>query len=133
MVEWPRPFFLPLFTGVRGETVWKIGMGPESGLRKRPRGVEGVPIGHFLGAKKHGRDAFGYFQTVSEGVFSEVGVPDKIGLIYATESLCITTTCSPHSRGLMGSRSHPRSHMVAFYARSCKRTSENTPSTHSGE
>jgi hypothetical protein len=43
------------------ETVWKIGMGPESELRKRPRGVEGVPIGHFLGGKKHGRDAFGYF------------------------------------------------------------------------
>src|SRR5215217_4813090 len=50
-----------LFTQVRGETVWKIGMGPESGLRKRPRGVEGVPIGHFLDGNKHGQDAFGYF------------------------------------------------------------------------
>ena len=26
------------------ETVWKIGIGPETGLRERPRGVEGVPI-----------------------------------------------------------------------------------------
>jgi hypothetical protein len=43
------------------ETVWKFGMGPESGLRKWPRGVEGVPIGRLLAPKKGGRDAFSYF------------------------------------------------------------------------
>jgi hypothetical protein len=33
----PRPFlfFLPLFTEVRGETVWKIGISPEMGFRRR--------------------------------------------------------------------------------------------------
>src|SRR4051794_11859693 len=36
-------------------------MGPESGLRKWPRGVEGVPIGRLLAPKKGGRDAFSYF------------------------------------------------------------------------
>ena len=40
-----------IFTPVRGETVWKFGMGPERGLRKRPGWVEGVPIGRLLPPK----------------------------------------------------------------------------------
>jgi hypothetical protein len=36
-------------------------MGPKSGLRKRPKGVEGVSIGRLLVPKKRSRDAFGYF------------------------------------------------------------------------
>jgi hypothetical protein len=43
------------------ETVWKIGMGPELGLRKRPRWVEGVPISRLLAPKMCARDAFSYF------------------------------------------------------------------------
>jgi hypothetical protein len=43
------------------ETVWKFEMGPESGLRKRPEGIEGVPIGRLLPPKKRARDAFSYF------------------------------------------------------------------------
>jgi hypothetical protein len=50
-----------LFTGVRGETVWKFGMGPESGLQERSEGIEGVPIGRLLPPKERGRDAFSYF------------------------------------------------------------------------
>src|SRR5918994_7247307 len=59
--EQPRPIFMPFFTQVRGETVWKFGMGPERGLRKRPGWVEGVPIGRLLPPKKCSPDAFGYF------------------------------------------------------------------------
>jgi hypothetical protein len=47
-----RPSSLPLFTGVRGETVWKFGIGTETGLRERPRGAEGVPIRAPLGARE---------------------------------------------------------------------------------
>src|SRR5215212_2864989 len=43
------------------ETVWKSGMGPESGPRKRSRGVVGAPIGRSLGGKKRDRDALGSF------------------------------------------------------------------------
>src|SRR5215208_437158 len=41
-----------LFTQVPGETVWKFGIGPESGLREQPRGVEGVPIRAPLAARE---------------------------------------------------------------------------------
>jgi hypothetical protein len=54
------------------ETVWKSGMGPESGPRKRSRGVVGARISRSLGGKKRDRDTLGSFQTVSEGYFSEV-------------------------------------------------------------
>jgi hypothetical protein len=37
------------------------------------------------------------------------------------------------SRGVVGLRSHPRASQSEIYARSCKRTSENSTSTHSGE
>jgi hypothetical protein len=50
-----------IFYELRPETVWKFGIGPESGLREQPRGVEGVPIGRLLPPKKCGRDAFSYF------------------------------------------------------------------------
>ena len=36
-------------------------MGPKSGLRKPPKGVEGVSIGRLLAQKKRSRDAFSYF------------------------------------------------------------------------
>jgi hypothetical protein len=35
----PGLCFHTLFTELPGETVWIFGMYPESGLRKRPRGV----------------------------------------------------------------------------------------------
>ena len=44
----------PLFTRVRGETVWKIGSGSESGLRGPSRGGKGASIGRFLLPKIHG-------------------------------------------------------------------------------
>jgi hypothetical protein len=37
---------------VYGETVWKFGIAPESGLRERPRGVQGVPIRALLAARE---------------------------------------------------------------------------------
>jgi len=40
---------------------------------------------------------------------------------------------SPLLRGVGGLRRHPRASRRAFYARSCKWTSEHSPSTHSGE
>src|SRR5829696_4063732 len=52
------------------------------------------------------------------------------GLIHVLGSLCSTTTCRTLSRGVSGLRRHPRGSRRAFYARSCIRTSENTPSTH---
>jgi hypothetical protein len=56
----------PLFTLLRGETVWKFGMDPERGLRERPGWVEGVPIGQRLLPRKCSRDAFGYFPNSFE-------------------------------------------------------------------
>jgi len=58
----PTPRTHPtLFTHLRGETVWKFGMGPKSGLRKRPKGVQGVSIGRLLAPNKRSQDAFSYF------------------------------------------------------------------------
>jgi hypothetical protein len=47
------------------EALLSIGKGhcPESGLRKRPTGVERVPIGRFLTPRKRGPEDFGYFPT----------------------------------------------------------------------
>jgi hypothetical protein len=59
----PGLCFHTLFTELPGETVWIFGMYPESGLRKRPRGVQGVPIGRLLAPKKCARDAFSYFPS----------------------------------------------------------------------
>src|SRR5215207_1732683 len=53
------------------ETVWKFGMGPKSGLRKRPKGVEGVSIGRLLVPKKRSRDAFSYFPNSFSTHFGE--------------------------------------------------------------
>src|SRR5215218_3137690 len=50
------------------------------------------------------------------------------GLIHVLGSLCSTTTCRTLSRGVSGLRRHPRGSRRAFYARSCIRTSENSPS-----
>jgi hypothetical protein len=54
------------------------------------------------------------------------------GPIHIPESLCTTTTCSPHLRCVRGHESHPRGLRRVFYARSCKRTSENLPTKHLG-
>jgi hypothetical protein len=54
-------------------------------------------------------------------------------LIHHPGSLCTTTTYSPRPCGWRGQRSHSRGTRAAFYASSCKRTSENSPSTHLGE
>jgi hypothetical protein len=43
------------------ETVWKIGIRAESGIRRRLRGGEEAQIGRFLESKKHGREACGHF------------------------------------------------------------------------
>ena len=64
MPSCPGPFLLPLFTRARGETVWKSGMGPKSGFRKRPSEV--------VAAKKGGRNALVYFPNGFLGRFSEV-------------------------------------------------------------
>src|SRR5215213_11825826 len=50
------------------------------------------------------------------------------GLIHHAASLCNTTTCRDHPRDVDGLKSHLLASRRAFYARSCKRTSENTPS-----
>src|SRR5215208_2385558 len=49
-----RPSFrdYPDFLDSLSETVWKFGIGPESGLREQPRGVEGVPIRAPLAARE---------------------------------------------------------------------------------
>jgi hypothetical protein len=46
---------------VRGETVWKIGMSPESGPLGPPGGGEEHSLGRLLGPKTHGREAFQLF------------------------------------------------------------------------
>jgi hypothetical protein len=67
-----------------------------------------------------------------KGFSEKFGCPIGSGFIHITESLCATTTCSPNPYGVRGPRSHLRALRAAFYARSCKRTSENSTSTHSG-
>ena len=62
--EHPYPFHSQMAKVERGETVWKIGMCPESGLRKRPTGVERVPIGRFLPQKKPGSKAVSRFSKL---------------------------------------------------------------------
>src|SRR5215211_3541173 len=53
---------------------------------------------------------------------------------HALGSLCTTTTCSPLRCRVMSLRSHHRRLQEAiYYAGCCIRTSENSPSTHSGE
>ena len=47
--------FLPLFTGVRGETVWKIGMAGELGDQKADKMGRKALIGRCLPPKRHGR------------------------------------------------------------------------------
>src|SRR5215213_2456866 len=44
-----------------------------------------------------------------------------------------TTRCRPQPRGVKGLRSHSHASRRTIYARSCKWTSENPPSPHSGE
>jgi hypothetical protein len=43
------------------ETVWKIGMAPESGFRKRPTGIESASIGSFSTPKNRGRGTLDHF------------------------------------------------------------------------
>jgi hypothetical protein len=45
----------------RGETVWKIGMGPEIGVPKAAKMCLRAAIGRFLPSTEHTREACGYF------------------------------------------------------------------------
>src|SRR5215211_5999407 len=54
-------------------------------------------------------------------------------LIHILGSLFTTTTCRAFPRGWSGLRRHSLTSGRAIYARSCKWTSENSPSRHSGE
>ena len=67
-----RPFLLPLFIGVRGETVWKRVKGFSA---ERFRRQEAADRGPFVPSwRPWGPDSVpvSLFQTVSEGLFSEV-------------------------------------------------------------
>src|SRR5215204_1764930 len=47
------------------ETVWKFGIGPESGLRERPRGSKESQFGRFLLPERRAETPSAIFQTVS--------------------------------------------------------------------
>src|SRR5215212_7838690 len=49
-------------------------------------------------------------------------------LIHVLGSLCTTTTCRFRSRGVVGLRSHPHASQSEIYARSCIRSTQNSPS-----
>jgi|SRR5215208_4984184 len=67
------PFsMLPTSENAPSQTVWKFGVDPELGLRKRPRGVEGVSIGRILPLKKGAPDAFSYFPNSFSKSFGDV-------------------------------------------------------------
>ena len=57
----PRTPYRRTSQNFTSETVWKIGLGPESRLGKLPNGVEGRSIGLLLAPKKHAREALRYF------------------------------------------------------------------------
>src|SRR5215204_188984 len=67
-----RLFLLPLCTRVRGETVWKIAEGPGSSTSAAPSGCSESfrPLSEAFGTPVSGPILI--FQTVSEGLFSEV-------------------------------------------------------------
>src|SRR5829696_1348205 len=67
----PLCSLVALFTQPRRETVWKIGVGPESGLRGLPIGDEGGSIGRFLPPKRKGETPSAIFQTVSPKLFGK--------------------------------------------------------------
>jgi hypothetical protein len=56
-----RPFILPLFTEVRGETVWKSGIGPEWGSESGQEEWKESPFGCILSPQRRAPDALGYF------------------------------------------------------------------------
>jgi hypothetical protein len=74
------------------ETVWKFGMGPKSGLRKCPKGVEGVYIGRLLPPRKCRRNAFSYFpNSFSTLDFSHLGIWQSAsakGSVHAPGTFC---------------------------------------------
>src|SRR5215211_8898523 len=53
--------------------------------------------------------------------------------IHYNASLCGTATCRPSARRVDGLASYPLAPRRTFYARSWMRSSQNPPSTHSGE
>src|SRR5918999_5599291 len=55
------PSCIPPSENTPSETAWKLGMGAESGLRKRLRGVQRSAIGPLVAPKKCAREAFRYF------------------------------------------------------------------------
>jgi|SRR5215207_2869080 len=53
--------YRPLFSGVRGETVWKIGMSPETGIPNAAKMRLGAPISCLWPPNEHARETCGYF------------------------------------------------------------------------
>src|SRR5215216_2663687 len=62
----------PLFTQLRGETVWKFGIDPESGLRSGQEGSKKSRSAASWRQRRVLETPSAIFQTVSEGEFSEV-------------------------------------------------------------
>src|SRR5215216_4742376 len=62
----------PLFTQLRGETVWKFGIDPESGLRSGQEGSKKSRSAASWRQRRVLETPSAIFQTVSEGVFCEV-------------------------------------------------------------
>jgi hypothetical protein len=53
------------------ETVWKIGISPEMGFRRRSRGAKEAAISRFLPPQKRAREALGYFPNSFSTHFGE--------------------------------------------------------------
>src|SRR5918993_2075010 len=109
---------MPLFTGVRGETVWKSGIGPESELRRRPRGVEEPLTAANCGLSSAIETASALFQTVSEGEFSEVqlhvgGVP-VLWWIETFVALCGMVGVQAMVLGRLGRKPSPHPRVCAL-------------------
>jgi hypothetical protein len=71
--------FVPLFTQVRGETVWKIGSGSESGLRGPQEGVKEPRSAASCRQRSTVERPSAIFQTVSEGEFCELRAEGVLG------------------------------------------------------
>src|SRR5215204_4118562 len=83
---------MPLFTGVRGETVWKIGTGTRSGPRRPLGGAEVESISRLLAARKHAREAPSYF-PISFGREILGTSPKRRSRKYATCATLLRCVC----------------------------------------
>src|SRR5215217_71566 len=79
-----------LFTGVHGETVWKFGIDPESGLRSGQEGSKKSRSAASWRQRRVLETPSAIFQTVAEGEFSEVG--RKVFRIRGTRPLDLPIT-----------------------------------------